>query len=139
MFLKAALELTNNLIILTLLYFIYASKLIIMLSFYFDVLMPSSLVDDPVLETNHKELVENSVIRDGTHAYLSSGNDIVIFFSHLEGKYDTHWYQGTEGIKEYPFNSWLSIKWWPFNEELNLHLMHFQQVIMECLLSIILY
>ena len=74
-------------------------------------------------------LIENKVIRDGTHAYASSNEEILKDYSHLENKYKTHWYRGTDTIlSEYPYTNWLSKKKWPLNEELNLHIMQYQEV-----------
>ena len=86
-------------------------------------------------------LIENKVIRDGTHAYASSNEYIINDYSHLENKYKTHWYRGTETIlSEYPYLNWLSKKKWPLNEELNLHIMQYQEVTLHSLyLILILY
>ena len=74
-------------------------------------------------------LIENKVIRDGTHALVLISEDILNYYSHLEDKHKTHWYRGTDTIlSEYPYNNWLSKKKWPLNEELNLHIMRYQEV-----------
>ena len=74
-------------------------------------------------------LIENKVIRDGTHAFEAINQDILKMYSHLEDKHKTHWYRGTDTIlSEYPYNNWLSKKKWPLNEELNLHIMQYQEV-----------
>ena len=86
-------------------------------------------------------LVENKVIIDGTHAHAGVNEDILNYYSHLEEKYKTHWYRGTETIlSEYPYTNWLSKKKWPLNEELNLHIMRYQEVTLHNLyLILILY
>ena len=74
-------------------------------------------------------LIENKVIRDGTHALVAINGDILQYYSHLEDKHKTHWYRGTDTIlSEYPYYNWLSKKKWPLNEELNLHIMQYQEV-----------
>ena len=86
-------------------------------------------------------LIENKVIRDGTHAYATANSDILGYYSHLEETYKTHWYQSTSTIlSEYPYSNWLSKKKWPLNEELNLHIMQYQEVTLHNLyLILILY
>ena len=74
-------------------------------------------------------LIENKVIRDGTHAYSTVNSVILNLYTHLEDKHKTHWYRGTDTIlSEYPYLNWLSKKKWPLNEELNLHIMRYQEV-----------
>ena len=86
-------------------------------------------------------LIEKKVIRDGTHAVANSNEELLQFYSHLEDKYKTHWYRGTGTIlSEYPYANWLSKKKWPLNEELNLHIMQYQEVTLHNLcLILILY
>ena len=85
-------------------------------------------------------LVENKVFRDGTHAYAGV-TDNILRTLHLEEKFKTHWYKGTDTIlSEYPYYNWLSKKKWPLNEELNLHIMRYQEVTLHNLyLILILY
>ena len=79
-------------------------------------------------------LIENKVIRDGTHALVAINGDILQYYSHLEDKHKTHWYRGTDTIlSEYPYSNWLSKKKWPLNEELNLHMMQYQEVTLHSL------
>ena len=53
------------------------------------------------------ELVETKVIKAGTHAY--GGINLLNYYSHLEDKYKTHWYRGTDTImSEYPYTNWLT-------------------------------
>ena len=87
------------------------------------------------------KLVENKVLRDGTHAYATVNSDILGYWSQLEDKYKTHWYRGTDTIlSEYPYSNWLSKKKWPLNEELNLHIMQYQEVTIHNLyLILVLY
>ena len=74
-------------------------------------------------------VVENQVIRDGVFAYATTNSDIIDNLSYLEEKYKTHWYRGTDTVmSEYPYFNWLSKKKWPLNEELNLHMMQYQEV-----------
>ena len=74
-------------------------------------------------------MIENKVLRDGTHAYATVNSDILGYWSQLEDKYKTRWYRGTETImSEYPYANWVSKKKWPLNEELNLHIMQYQEV-----------
>ena len=79
-------------------------------------------------------LIENKVIRDGTHAFATVNEDLLNYYSHLEDKHKTHWYRGTDTIlSEYPYSNWLSKKKWPLNEELNLHIMRYQEVTLNSL------
>ena len=74
-------------------------------------------------------LIENKVIRDGTHALAVNNEDLLLFYLHLENKHKTRWYRSTSTIlSEYPYSNWLSRKKWPLNEELNLHIMQYQEV-----------
>ena len=74
-------------------------------------------------------LIENKVIREGTHAFAIENEFILKDYSHLEDKHKTHWYRGTDTIlSEYPYSNWLSKTKWPLNEELNLHIMRYQEV-----------
>ena len=83
-------------------------------------------------------LIENKVIIDGTHAYASNTETMVKFYSHLGEKHKTHWYRGTGTImSEYPYSNWLSKKKWPLNEELNLHIMQYQEVTLHNLYLIL--
>ena len=86
-------------------------------------------------------LVENKVIREGTHAFATVNEDILNFYYLLEDKHKTHWYRGTDTIlSEYPYSNWVSKKKWPLNEELNLHIMRYQEVTLHNLyLILILY
>ena len=86
-------------------------------------------------------LIENRVFIDGTHAFASNNDDILNFYSQLEEFYKTHWYRGTDTIiSEYPYANWKSKKKWPLNEELNLHIMRYQEVTLHNLyLILILY
>ena len=84
-------------------------------------------------------LIENKVIRDRTHAFEAVNEDILFFYSHLEDKHKTHWYRGTDTIlSEYPYSNWLSKKKWPLNEELNLHIMQYQEVTLHNLYLILI-
>ena len=86
-----------------------------------------SLSDD----WDHKEtdaLVEEKVLKDGTHAYLTMIGDITDKFEKLAEEYGTHWFQSTETLlSEYPFRNWMVRKKWPLKEKLILHVLHFQQ------------
>ena len=74
-------------------------------------------------KTDH--LIENEVIRLGTHATA----EVNQFNSHFAEKHDTVWYRSTETVmSEYPHNNWLSKKKWPLNEQLNLHMLNYQEV-----------
>ena len=85
------------------------------------------------------ELVETKVIKAGTHAYALATEDILNYYSDLEDKYKTHWYRGTDTIlSEYPYTNWLSKKKWPLNEELNLHIMQYQEVTLRNLYLILI-
>ena len=86
------------------------------------------------------ELVETKVITAGTHAYATVPEDIVRL-NYLADIFKTHWYRGTGTIlSEYPYTNWLSKKKWPLNEELNLHIMRYQEVTLHNLyLILILY
>ena len=74
-------------------------------------------------------LVEEKVLKDGTHAYLTMIGDITDKFEKLAEEYGTHWFQSTETLlSEYPFRNWMVRKKWPLKEKLILHVLHFQQV-----------
>ena len=73
--------------------------------------------------------MENKVIKDSRYAYAADIRSIVEDYTHLEEKYDTRWYRGKETVmSENPYSNWLTKKNWPLNEELNLHMLLFQQV-----------
>ena len=73
------------------------------------------------------------VIGNGTHAYAAVTEDIVRL-NYLADIVKTHWYRGTDTIlSEYPYLNWLSKKKWPLNEELNLHMMQYQEVTLHSL------
>ena len=77
-------------------------------------------------------LIMNKVIIDGTHALAAVNQDILNGYYEPAEELKTHWYRGTETIlSEYPYSNWLSKKKWPLNEELNLHMMRFQEVILK--------
>ena len=81
-----------------------------------------------------KALIEYKVFIDRTHAFATVNENIPLYYSHLEDKYKTHWYRGTGTIlSEYPYANWLSKKKWPLNEELNLHIMQYQEVTLHSL------
>ena len=74
-------------------------------------------------------LIDNEVMKHGTHAYRSVNEDIIKYYSHLEKKHDTVWYSSSETVlSEYPYQNWLSKKKWPLNEQLNLHMLNYQEV-----------
>ena len=74
-------------------------------------------------------LIEKGVFRDGTHAYATYIEDIVNDYQHLEDKYSTSWHRSTETVlSENPYINWISKKRWPLDEELNIHMILFQQV-----------
>ena len=87
-------------------------------------------------ETN--ALIARKVLRDGTHAFASPIEDIINLYtdqvtSQIYG-FNTHWYRGTDTIlSEYPYANWMSRKKWPLNEELNLHIMRYQEVTLHSL------
>ena len=55
------------------------------------------------------ELVETKVIKAGTHAYAVATEEILNYYSHIEDKYKTHWYRGTDTImSENPYVNWLT-------------------------------
>ena len=84
-------------------------------------------------------LVENKVFIDRTHAFVSDNSGILLYYSHLEETYKTHWYRGTDTIlSEYPYANWISRKKWPLNEELNLHIMRYQEVTLHNLYLILI-
>ena len=76
-----------------------------------------------------RALIEKKVIIDRTHAYVISVQDIVNWYINYAEKHKTHWYQSTDTIlSDYPYANWLTKKKWPLNEELNLHIMRYQEV-----------
>ena len=87
-----------------------------------------SLDDDPDYKKTDA-LVEYQVIRDGILAFAVDNEVIVNDYNYLEEKYDTRWYRSTDTVlSENPSSNWLSKKKWPLNEELNLHMLRYQQV-----------
>ena len=74
-------------------------------------------------------LVEEKVLKDGTHAYLTMSGTITEKFEELAEEYGTHWFKSSETVlSEYPFRNWMVRKKWPLKEKLILHVLHFQQV-----------
>ena len=74
-------------------------------------------------------LIENGVFRDATHAYATITENIINSYQNLEDKYGISWHRSTETVlSENPYSGWVSKKRWPLNEELNIHMMLFQQV-----------
>ena len=90
----------------------------------------SQLADITVSYDNRKLTWDSilQVIINGTHASAAVTEDIVRL-NYLADIFNTHWYRGTDTIlSEYPYLNWLSKKKWPLNEELNLHIMQYQEV-----------
>ena len=80
-----------------------------------------------------KKLIRNEVFRDGTHALLSL-NEVIINteLSDLEEKHGYSWYRSTETVlSESPYLHWISKKKWALNEQLNLHMMNYQEVTLK--------
>ena len=78
-----------------------------------------------------RSLIDNEVMKQGTHAYLRIPEDMVNedWFSYLEEKHNTVWYRSSETVlSENPHVYWLSKKKWPLNEQLNLHMLNYQEV-----------
>ena len=97
-----------------------------------------SLDNDDMKWTNF--LIVEKVIKDGTHAFVAGNRDILYIYSVLEEAYKTHWYRGTDTIlSEYPYANWLSKKKWPLNEELNLHILRYQEVTIHNLYLILMF
>ena len=70
-------------------------------------------------------------MRLGTHATVSTNQDILNnpHYSSLGDKHNTVWYRSTETVmSEYPHRNWLSKKKWPLSEQLNLHMLNYQEV-----------
>ena len=87
--------------------------------------------DDDDYKKTHL-LVESEVIRAGRAAYATTSSEIKDYLSHLEEKYDTKWYRSTDTLlSESPFIGFISRKKWPLTEELNLHLLRYQQVTLQ--------
>ena len=75
------------------------------------------------------KLVEEKVVRDGTHAYLTTINDMTEERDKLAKDYGTHYFKSSETVlSEDPFANWMLRKKWPLKEILILHVLHFQQV-----------
>ena len=73
-------------------------------------------------------LVEEKVLKDGTHAYLTTIGDMNDWREELARDYGTHWFKSSETVlSEYPFRNWMVRKKWPLKEKLILHVLHFQQ------------
>ena len=74
-------------------------------------------------------LVEEKVLKDGTHAYLTTINDMTTWREEQAQNYGTHWFKSSEtALSEDPFANWMLRKKWPLKEILILHKLHFQQV-----------
>ena len=87
--------------------------------------------DDDDYKKTH-ELVESEVMRAGRAAYATTNAEIKGYLSHLEEKYGTKWYRSTDTfMSESPFIGFISRKKWPLTEELNLHLLRYQQVTLQ--------
>ena len=93
------------------------------------------------------DLIVNKVQGEMTHAFAAATEDMRYYYdydkyydySHLDDKYKTHFYRGTDTIlSEYPYSNWLSKKKWPLNEELNLHIMRYQEVTLHNLYLILI-
>ena len=96
-------------------------------------------LDNDLDHAKTESLIENEVLRHGTHAYRSTNENIINYDSHLEEKHKTVWYRSTETVlSENPYNHWLSKKKWPLNEELNLHIMQYQEVTLHNLYLILI-
>ena len=88
-------------------------------------------------ETN--KLVANEVMNLRTHAYAYTKEYIIKYNSDLEKKHDTVWYRSSETIlSENPHTNWLSKKKWPLNEQLNLHMLNYQEVIIIIIILMII-
>ena len=89
--------------------------------------LDNDATDYDVAETY--SLIDNEVMKHGTHAYAYGTEEIINRYSHLEEKHNTVWYRSSETVlSEYPYTNWLSKKKWPLNEELNLHMLNYQEV-----------
>ena len=74
-------------------------------------------------------LIDNEVMKHGTHAFHSGHEDIISKYSHLEEKHNTLWYRSDETVmSENPHFYWLNKKKWPLSEQLKLHMMNYQEV-----------
>ena len=79
--------------------------------------------------TKTDSLVDSEVMRQRTYAFRAAPESIINDYSHLEEKHNTVWYRGSETVlSEYPHSNWLSKKTWPLNEQLNLHMLNYQEV-----------
>ena len=96
-----------------------------------------SLEDDPDWKKTDA-LIEHQVIKDGTHAYASDNTNIINKYPHLEEKYNTHWYRGTDTVmSEYPYSNWVIKKKCPLSEDLMMHMLLFQQVTIKYVLYLL--
>ena len=74
-------------------------------------------------------LIENGVLRHGTHALIETPGTVTNDYSYMQEKHNILWYRGTEHVvSENPFLNWLSKKKWPLSEQLNLHMLNYQEV-----------
>ena len=74
-------------------------------------------------------LIDSEVMSHGTHAFRAVNEDIINRHSDLEEKHNTLWYRSTETVwSENPTYHWLSKKKWPLSEQLNLHMLNYQEV-----------
>ena len=69
-------------------------------------------------------MIANDVSGAGTHVYFGIG-DAAFQNRYYEGNF----YVGSEGLPgDNPYRSWMTSKAWPLNEELDRHILYFQQV-----------
>ena len=87
-----------------------------------------SLDNDPY-GVKTESLIEDGLFIHGTHAFTTRNEHVINFYSHWEKKHNTFWYRSSETfMSEIPYVSWLSKRKWPLNEQLNLHMLNYQEV-----------
>ena len=75
------------------------------------------------------DLEGDKVFKDRKHAFAATSEKIMKQYSHLEEKHNNVWYRSTETVmSENPHLNWVSKKKWPLSEQLNLHMLNYQEV-----------
>ena len=84
------------------------------------------------------DLEGDKVFKDRKHAFAATSEKIMKQYSHLEKKHNNVWYRSTETVmSENPHLNWVSKKKWPLSEQLNLHMLNYQEVIIIIILMMI--
>ena len=75
------------------------------------------------------DLEGDKTFKERKHAFAATSEKIMKQYSHLEKKHNNVWYRSTETVmSENPHINWVSKKKWPLSEQLNLHMLNYQEV-----------